>query len=118
MALSRVPGIRCAVPLHAPGSAWSGRRSLAYAHGGRTRRGVRLNALRLPEIAAAEPGPAPPKIGLWVAVLDRAISDAGSQGKGPSKGRDQARRWLTQPSFGLHQILVLINIEPDWWHAE
>ena len=75
--------------------------------------------LTLPEAAAPErAGWAEPEIALWVAVIERAIADACNQARAPAEIqiREQARRWLTEPNGGLHEVLLVLAIEPDWWH--
>ena len=30
--------------------------------------------------------------------------------------REEARRWLTEPSAGLHAVLDAVDVERSWWH--
>ena len=60
---------------------------------------------------------APPEIRLWLAVVAQTVADAGNRGDAPAdrRRREQARAWLTEPDRGLHQVLALVGVEPDWW---
>ena len=74
-------------------------------------------ALTIPAAAAPErAGWIEPEARLWAAVIERAISDSCSQTAGPV--RAEARRWLAEPSHGLHQVLLLVGFESSWWHAK
>jgi hypothetical protein len=82
---------------------------------------VHLPGLTIPGAAAPErAGWIEPELALWLAVLERGIADACNQARVPAEIeiREQARLWLTEPSGGLHTILLLVDIEPDWWHRQ
>jgi len=62
----------------------------------------------------------PGELRLWGAVIEVALADAEGRGPAPPRirelNRDQARRWLSRPSRGLHDILTMIDVDWRWWH--
>lgn len=52
---------------------------------------------------------------MWLAAICQAIVDASSRGAMPHEQlvRAEARRWLTEPSAGLHAVLDAVDVERD-----